>query len=128
MTSITERVPPNDLAAEAAVIGAVLLDNTVLARVLGVVTADDFYAARHRIIWGHMQEIAARGMAIDHVTVAASLREAGDIDRIGGLPTLAGLTDGVATSVNAESYATIVRNMSTARRIVHAAQSTCSSR
>lgn len=116
------RTPPHDVASESAIIGSVLLDNGTLDRLVALVKPEDFYVPRHRVIWQHIIAMAERGMAIDHVTLGASLRDAGDIERIGGAQVLISLTDAVVTTANAPSYAQLVGQLSVARRVVAAAQ------
>src|SRR5262245_15777519 len=67
-------VPPNDLEAERAVLGGVLLDNTALATVEAIVTAGDYYHPAHAVIFESVQSLSQRGEPVDVVTLAAELR------------------------------------------------------
>ena len=66
------RVPSHDPAAEQAVLGAILLDNSALDRV--PLKPEDFYDRRHILIFRTMQRMTAQGKALDHVTVYDALK------------------------------------------------------
>ncbi|HTU60649.1 MAG TPA: DnaB-like helicase N-terminal domain-containing protein, partial [Polyangiales bacterium] len=73
------RVPPNDVYAEKAVLGSILLENSVLDLVLDVpLTPDDFYADANAQIFATMLELFKAGTAIDTLTVRAHLLSCGN--------------------------------------------------
>ena len=77
--------PPNDEAAEQAVLGAVMIDNRVLHELVDSgLRGDDFYRPAHETVWGHMLAMQSAGQPIDPLTVMAWVRDAGDLARIGG--------------------------------------------
>lgn len=115
------RIPPHDLAAEAAVLGCALLNQEVVPRIAAELRADDFYAQAHRTIWEAMQAVAAKGV-LDAVTLGAELVARQQLERIGGATVIAGLTDLVATSTAVDSYVRIVRQSAAVRRVIYAAQ------
>lgn len=114
------RVPPYDETAERAVLGAILLDNGVRQQVFATLRPEHFYSDRHRIIYAAMQRLGVD--VVDHVTLGAELRAAGELERIGGAITLSALTDAVVTTAAVDTYAQIVRDTATARALIHAAQ------
>ena len=118
---MAERQMPFDEQAETAVIGAVILDNGTIPALSAMVVPDDFYTPRNQILWRRILQIHAGGGALDTTVLVAVLRDAGDLERVGGVAALTGLTDSVCTSANADSYARIVRDMSTARRVIQVA-------
>ncbi len=120
---------PHDPEAERSVLGSALLDPTALLQVLDKVRDEDFYLESHRIIWAGILELHSRGAGVDLLTLTNHLREAGQIERVGGATYLASLVDGLPDVANAEHYAAIVRDKAVKRRLIAAAQrimTTCS--
>ena len=74
----TARVPPHDLDAERAVIGAMLVSETAVAAVAEKLASEDFYSEVHRIIYGAMTRLYARGDPIDQLTLTNELRSVGE--------------------------------------------------
>lgn len=117
------RIPPYDKQAEAACLGAVLLNNDALSIIRNIITgAEDFYVEANRRIFQAMLRLISTGSAIDHVTLGHALTEAGDLKKIGGAMALDGLTESVATIANVDHYARITRDHAAARRMIYAAQ------
>jgi replicative DNA helicase len=114
------RTPPNNLEAEKSVLGSVLLDNEVYANLEGAIAAEHFYKEGHRKIWRSLERLFRRGEPMDLVTVVEDLRQAGDLEAVGSVAYLIGLTDGVATAAYAESYANIVREKAVLRDLIGA--------
>lgn len=103
--------PHHDPDAERAVIGAALVDPvTVLADVAHLLTPETYYAEAHRAIWRAILRVRdSRGAeAVDPLTVAADLRQSGDLDLVGGGPALLRLASDVPTTANARMYAEVV--------------------
>lgn len=104
------RVFPHDAAAEASVLGGILLRQDTLAVVASIVTPDSFHNPRNRAVFEAMQAVDGRGQPIDVVTLEHELRKAGRLEAIGGVPYLSTLALKVPTPDNAERYAEIVRD------------------
>ena len=115
-----DRTPPNDVAAEQSVLGAMLLSKDAIADVVEVLREGDFYRPAHAAIYGTILDLYGRGEPGDAVTVAAELTKAGDIGRIGGAPYLHTLVSMVSTAANANYYGRIVREQAILRRLVEA--------
>ncbi|MDZ7577654.1 MAG: replicative DNA helicase [Candidatus Nanopelagicales bacterium] len=115
------RTPPQDLAAERSVLGAMLLSKDAIADVVETIRIDDFYAPAHQTIYGAVTDLFGRGEPADAVTVSDSLTRAGDLSRVGGAAFLHTLIAGVPTAANAAYYAQIVRDRAILRRLVSAA-------
>jgi replicative DNA helicase len=115
------RVPPHNLDAEASVLGSVLLDSEALDRLEGFITADAFYKEAHRKIWEAMALLRARRDPVDLVTLSAQLRTAGDLEDIGGLSYLVGLSESTPTAAYADYYGRIVAEKWTLRKLITAA-------
>src|ERR671910_88560 len=78
------RVPPHDLDAERAVIGAMLVSETAVSAVAERLAAEDFYSEVHRIIYGAMTRLYSRGDPIDQLTLTNELRSVGEFEKVGG--------------------------------------------
>jgi replicative DNA helicase len=111
-------VLPQNVDAERAVLGAVLIDNLVLATVAPILKEVDFFLDTHRRIYRAIGELAERSSAIDLVTVREELDRGGAIERAGGPAYLASLIDGIPDLLNVEHYARIVKEKSTLRRLI----------
>src|SRR5918996_3815188 len=112
------RVPPHDLDAERAVIGAMLVSETAVAAVAERLAAEDFYSEVHRIIYGAMMRLYSRGDPIDQLTLTNELRSINEFDRVGGRPYVFQIVESVPTAANAGRYADIVRGKALLRDII----------
>lgn len=117
-----ERQPPNDTAAEQAVLGAMLLSPTVIDHVLATVEVGEFYRPAHQTIYLAIRDLHGRTREpkIDPITVTAELTHSGDLERVGGSPYLHQLVRAVPTAANAQHYAEIVHTKATLRRVIEA--------
>jgi len=116
----TDRTPPNDIAAEQSVIGAMLLSKDAIADVVEVVREGDFYRPAHQTIYSVILDLYGKGEPADAVTVAAELTKAGEIARVGGATYLHTLVSMVPTAANGGYYGRIVREQAILRRLVEA--------
>jgi hypothetical protein len=106
-------VPPHDLEAEEATLGAALLSADALAILLGQLCEDDFYRPAHRGVYAAVSALHGRGDPVDAVTVAGELDRAGALADVGGAPFLHTLVASVPTAANADQYARRVRDLAT---------------
>ena len=116
------RQPPQDEAAEQAVLGGMLLSKDAIADVLERLRPGDFYRPAHQNVYDAILDLYGRGEPADAVTVAAELDRRGLLRRIGGAPYLHTLISTVPTAANAGFYAGIVAEkalLRTARRGWH---------
>lgn len=116
-----ERLPPQNVEAEQAVLGSILLDNEAIYRVIELIAPEDFYRESHRKIYQAILDLNSRNEPADLVTLADYFKTHGGVDAVGGTAYLSGLVDGVATAANVGSYASIVREKSLLRRLITAA-------
>ncbi|HEY4027248.1 MAG TPA: replicative DNA helicase, partial [Candidatus Dormibacteraeota bacterium] len=114
------RVPPHDLEAETSVLGAILLDQAAITRVLDLLTPDDFYRENNGQIYRAASNLFREGEPIDNVTLAAELGKLGVLERVGGRAHLALLQESVPTAANVEHYARIVKDKAYKRRLISA--------
>jgi replicative DNA helicase len=114
----TARVPPHDLDAERAVIGAMLVSETAVAAVAEKLAPEDFYSEVHRIIYGAMMRLYARGDPIDQLTLTNELRSVGEFEKVGGRAYVFQIVESVPTAANAGRYAEIVRGKALLRAVI----------
>ncbi|GAA5513215.1 hypothetical protein Dcar01_01941 [Deinococcus carri] len=117
---LTPRVPPHSNEAEISVLGSVLLDNDTLSALGDTVAPEMFYREGHRKIFAAMRTLQERGEPVDLVTLSEDLRVKGQLDEVGGLTYLIGLSDQVPTAAYAEHYARIVQEKHTLRQLIGA--------
>ena len=122
-----ERTLPHNLEAERSVLGAILVHNDAFNMAAQVIDSRDFYRDAHRRIFDKMVALNERNQAIDFVTLKEELSRAGDLDDVGGPAYVASLADGVPRATNVEYYARIVKEKSTLRNLIFAANKILSS-
>jgi replicative DNA helicase len=106
-----------DLAAERAVLGAVLADNTLIASVAEVVHSDDFSSPAHAAIFAAMLKLDSTQRQVDHLTLSEELKVMGHLATVGGPAYLMALDQGVPLAHNAVQYAKIVKDQALRRRL-----------
>lgn len=115
------RQMPQNIEAEQAVLGAILIDSERMADAQEYVTESDFYLRKHQLIFAAMTALADRDEAIDNLTVQDELARTGHLEDIGGGVYLIELADAVATVTHIGYYAKIVKQKATSRRLIKAA-------
>jgi replicative DNA helicase len=118
--SALDRLPPNDQAAEQAVIGSILVDPDVLSRLASMLDPEDFFYDRHRWIYESAIALYDRQSKIDLVTVGRELEDRNRLEDSGGAIYLAQIIAETPTSLHAEYYAQIVRRTAIQRRMIGA--------
>src|SRR5687768_16835515 len=106
-----------DLAAERAVLGAVLADNTVITNVAEVVHPDDFSNPAHSQIFAAVLGLDGTSRKVDHLTLSEELKIRGQLATVGGPAYLMGLDQVVPVAQNAVQYARIVSDQALRRRL-----------
>jgi len=115
-----DRTPPQDLAAEQSVLGAMLLSKDAIGEVTEVLKGRDFYRLAHEHIYDAVMDLYGRGEPADAITVADLLGKKGHLAQVGGHIYLHELVSSVSVTANATYYAEIVRDKGTLRRLVDA--------
>ena len=114
------RIPPHHAEAERSVLGAILLNNESIHRVLEIgLEARDFYKEAHQKIFDMSLALSERGEPVDLVTMTTSLRDRGWFEHVGGSATLTSLFDDTFAIGNVLHYARIVRDKALLRRMIH---------
>lgn len=114
------KVPPQNIDAEMSLLGAILIDEEVLADVTELVTAKDFYDKRHSTIYGAMMRLYERHKPVDLLTLTDELKKKDELTTIGGSSYLTELTNYVPTAAHAEAYAEMVAQKAVRRRLIKA--------
>jgi replicative DNA helicase len=117
---LLERVPPQNLEAEQATLGAMLTEREAIARVVDLLDPDDFYSPQHQVLYRAMIDLFNDSEPVDLVTLQARLQDRGQLDQVGGTPYLLSLQEASPTAAAVSHYARIVREKSTLRGLIRA--------
>jgi replicative DNA helicase len=116
---VPARIPPHNLDAERAVLGAVLMEGRdTLPRVIEVLRPSDFYTEAHRVIYGSMLTLFDRGEPVDVLTLTEELRRGDQLEFVGGPAALALLVEQGSISAYLSSYTSIVRDRAVLRELI----------
>lgn len=116
------RIPPQNLEAEKALLGSIMIQPEVMFDVSDMVTSQDFYSERNRIIWDVMLELHSKSTPIDLLSVTARLKERNLIEQAGGHTYVTELVQDVPSSSNAKYYAELVRKKKVMRNLIGVAE------
>jgi replicative DNA helicase len=116
------KIPPHNLEAERAVLGAILLEPQIIPRAIELLNPDEFYKDGHRKIYGAMVRLFDRSEPADALTVAEELRRAGELDDVGGQAALATLMEEATVATQFTAYAQIVRDKAQLRELIRVAR------
>ena len=114
------RTPPQAVAGEESVLGALVISEGAIAGVVGAVRSTDFYRPAHEVIFDAITNLYGRGEPADAITIVDELGKRGELSRIGGATYIHDLISMVPTAANAGYYARIVRERAILRRLVEA--------
>lgn len=112
------KVPPHNLDAEKAVIGAILIDNNSLNKVIDSIKSDFFYDPKNILIFEAIEKLYSKAEAVDVLTISAQLKKIKKFSESGGGRYLSELVSAVPTSANIENYANIVRENAVRRKLI----------
>ncbi len=115
-----ERLPPQSLEAEQAVLGALLVSGDGVARVVDIVEPEFFYRKAHQVIYAAMLDLFDKNEPIDIVTVSQYLKDEGKLENVGGRQYITDLSLSVATTANLEYYAKVVQEKALLRLLIKA--------
>lgn len=113
------KLPPQNIEAEEALLGSLLIDKEAIIKVTDIVRVDDFYKDIHKIIYETMLEVFERREPIDILSISNRLEEKGQLDVVGGRSYLADLANTVPSAAHIVSYAQIVQRKSTLRNLIN---------
>ncbi|MCI0372087.1 MAG: replicative DNA helicase [candidate division NC10 bacterium] len=113
-----DRIPPQNLEAEVAVLGAILQDNEALLKAIDALRPDHFYKDAHRRIFDAALTLFGRTEPVDLITLTDELRRRGELEGVGGAAALAALLEAVPTAANVAYHARIVRDKALLRHLI----------
>ncbi len=111
-------VLPHNREAEEYILGGVLMENSSLDIVCEIISPDDFYTERHRIIYEEMLRLTEKGLPIDLVSLTEAIERKGKQDKVGGGSYIAQLGDRIPTTASIEYYARLIREKSVLRALI----------
>lgn len=116
--TVVDRLPPQSIEAEQAVLGAILLESEAITKAIEIVSPEDFYRESHRKIYNAMLELFEKNEPIDLITLTDHLRDKAQLDEVGGLSYLSHLATVVPTSANIRYHAKLVREKALLRSLI----------
>jgi replicative DNA helicase len=116
-----EKLLPNDVEAEEAVVGSVLIDGDCFVRLGHLIKPGDFYRERNQLCFAACVALFQRNEAIDQVTLARELSRNSQLETVGGMAYLSHLVSVTPTSAHSEHYAQAVARAAAMRRLIDAA-------
>lgn len=117
-TALTDKVPPHDIEAEQAVLGALLLNWGAMSDVISLLRPDRFYSLQNQVIYEALTDLFTQNIQGDTLTLIDRLRQKQKLEQAGGTAYIASLTDTVPSSANVIQYANIVLDRSTRRELI----------
>jgi len=113
-----ERIPPQSIEAEQAVLGAILIENEVMPFVLEIINEKDFYRETHKVIFNAMMSLYSKNEAIDMVTLTEVLRKEDKLEKADGIKYITFLAGVVPTAANVKYHSQIVYEKSVLRKLI----------
>ena len=119
--SYLEKMPPQNLEAEMAVLGSMLIEEHAIADAIELLDVNSFYNDSNRKVFECILKLYSENKAADIVTLIEELKRTQDLDRVGGVSYVTGLTTTVPTAANIKHYAHIVKEKAILRNLISAA-------
>lgn len=116
-----DRIPPQNIEAEQAVLGAMLIEREAISKVVELLRPEDCYREAHRLIFNAMLELFNKNDAVDMVTVIELLRKGDKLEGAGGISYITSLANSVPTAANVMYHARIVEEKALLRQLINAA-------
>lgn len=117
---MNNNIPPQNIEAEQALLGAIMIDHEILDVAADLLLPSDFYAAAHETIFAILMHLANQGERIDRIAVAEALRQRDTLEKVGGSAYLGVLSNSVQTTASATYYAKIIREKAILRSLISA--------
>ncbi|MCQ9207792.1 MAG: replicative DNA helicase [Omnitrophica bacterium] len=116
-----DRVPPQSIEAEIAVLGSMLIEEEAIGHAVEIVNSSSFYKDAHKKIFEAIIDLYNENKAVDLVTLTEALKKNGTLDAIGGAAYLTELTAAIPTAANIQHYAKIVKEKGILRNLINIA-------
>ena len=119
--TLIEKMPPQNLEAETAVLGSMLLDKEAIARSIEQLDERSFYTESNRKIYQSILRLYDNNKAVDIVTLIEDLKKRGALDETGGPSYITELANSIPTAANVDHYAKIVKEKYLLRTLINTA-------
>lgn len=116
-----QRVPPQNIEAERALLGSLMLRADAIYDAVDIISPESFYVEKHRAIFRAMLDLMNSASPIDLLSVGNRLKEVEELERVGGNAALAEMVGTVPSAANLKYYAEIVQKKAMARALIDAA-------
>ena len=113
-----QRIPPQNVEAEQAVLGAMLIDRSAVIAATEKLDAEDFYRDTHRLIFEAMVNLNRANKEVDVITLDEELRRMKKLEEAGGIQYILSLPNLVATAANIEYHVGIVAEKALGRKLI----------
>jgi replicative DNA helicase len=111
-------IPPHSEEAEKAVLGSILIDKDSFIKVYDLLTKDDFYFDKHKIIWESICELFNKHSPVDILTLSNILEEKNMLEKLGGMEYIAELSTSTPSSSHIFSYGLVIKNKAIRRKMI----------
>ncbi|HEY9877387.1 MAG TPA: replicative DNA helicase [Leptolyngbyaceae cyanobacterium] len=115
---VSDRLPPQNIEAEEAILGGILLDPEAISRVMEIMVPEAFYIGAHKDIYRAALDLHAKGRPTDLMSITAWLKDNEKLEKVGGQSRLAQLIDRTISAANIDQYAALVMDKYTRRRLI----------
>ncbi|MEX0267604.1 replicative DNA helicase [Leptolyngbyaceae cyanobacterium UHCC 1019] len=116
--TFNDRIPPQNIDAEEAILGGIFLDPEALGRVTDLIRPEAFYLTAHQEIFRATLALQSKGMATDLMSVSAWLRDRNLLEKVGGQNKLIQLIDRTVSAVNIDQYAALIVDKYMRRKLI----------
>ncbi|HOV21280.1 MAG TPA: replicative DNA helicase [Candidatus Ratteibacteria bacterium] len=113
-----EKIPPQNIDAEKALLGCMLIDEEARIRVFETLKKDFFYSSSHQQIFSSIIKLYERNEKCDIITLTNQLKQDGTLDEIGGVEYITEIAEFVPTSAHIEEYIKIVKDQYILRSLI----------
>ena len=117
--TLNDKVPPHNIEAEQAVLGALLLNWSAMSEVVSLLRPDRFYSLQNQVIYEAMQKLFSKNATGDTISLINELTVENKLEQAGGAAYIASLTDTVPSAANIDSYAEMVLDRAARRDLIH---------
>lgn len=118
MKNSPDRVPPQNIEAEVAVLGSILLDKNLIDIAGEKLKPEHFYSKEHQLIFRAILDLYSDDKPVDIISLTDRLKKKGELEKIGGASFLSSLLSSIPAPANIEHYATIVREKAVLRELI----------
>ncbi len=112
------RIPPQNIEAEQAVLGSIMIRENLLHKVVYTIKAEDFYKDGHRLVFQTILDLFGKNEPYDLLTVTDHLISSNQLEKAGGAAYVGSLTSLIPVTSNIGSYAKIIKEKSILRRLI----------